>query len=465
MDFFLIDLKSSEAIFIFLPPVVFKSAFCLDVHTFLRTLPQIMIISVPIALVTGCLTGFIMKYLIDPSWLLVTGLHIGILCLPTFVTHVIHRLRQLTTRTIHTINLLEGEALLNIGCVLIAHTIILGYRSNLIVHWYQYMAVTARIISFGIVIGYVHGFILRFLIRKTSTKPQTIVILMTGFPFLAFLNASLAGSSGTLSVVTFGILMAIERSTLSKQTEDLLNYMWRSLAAIADVVVCLHVITTIITTEVLPTIHLKDYLLVFVAYIIYYIVRFISFMLFSPVLSRIGAGITFKNMVLVVWGGTKNPIGFMLVDRADYLFDVEYRKFIFYLAGIYFFSHLINGGLIATVLNVLGFTDISLARQVNMNNCMKHIFKKRAQTVAILKMDRFLSDADWSTDNATTLKHPYTIGIHSTDEEDEALMGYRYAYCSDCNLEVLEEPTPKQMKEMIREAKMRIFEGKEDVIL
>jgi sodium/hydrogen exchanger 10/11 len=345
-----------------------------------------------------------MKYLIDPSWLLVTGLHIGILCLPTFVTHVIHRLRQLTTRTIHTINLLEGEALLNIGCVLIAHTIILGYRSDLIVHWYQYMAVTARIISFGkcysrevhfahescsgIVIGYVHGFILRFLIRKTSTKPQTIVILMTAFPFLAFLNASLAGSSGTLSVVTFGILMAIERSTLSKQTEDLLNYMWRSLAAIVDVVVCLHVITTIITTEVLPTIHLKDYLLVFVAYIIYYIVRFISFMLFSPVLSRIGAGITFKNMVLVVWGGTKNPIGFMLVDRADYLFDVQYRKFIFYLAGIYFFSHLINGGLIATVLNVLGFTDISLARQVNMNNCMKHIFKKRAQTVAILKMDR-----------------------------------------------------------------------------
>ncbi|CAH1365961.1 unnamed protein product [Tenebrio molitor] len=461
MDFFLIDLKSSEAIFIYLPPIVFKSAFCLDVHTFLRTLPQIMIISVPIALVTGCLTGFIMKYLIDPSWLLVTGLHIGILCLPTFVTHVIHRLRQLTTRTIHTINLLEGEALLNIGCVLIAHTIILGYRSDLIVHWYQYMAVTARIISFGIVIGYVHGFILRFLIRKTSTKPQTIVILMTAFPFLAFLNASLAGSSGTLSVVTFGILMAIERSTLSKQTEDLLNYMWRSLAAIVDVVVCLHVITTIITTEVLPTIHLKDYLLVFVAYIIYYIVRFISFMLFSPVLSRIGAGITFKNMVLVVWGGTKNPIGFMLVDRADYLFDVQYRKFIFYLAGIYFFSHLINGGLIATVLNVLGFTDISLARQVNMNNCMKHIFKKRAQTVAILKMDRFLSDADWSTvDNATALKHPYTIGIHSTDEEDEALMGYRYAYCSDCNLEVLEEPTPKQMKEMIREAKMRILKAK-----
>lgn len=47
IDFFLIDLKSSEAIFIYLPPIVFKSAFCLDVHTFLRTLPQIMIISVP----------------------------------------------------------------------------------------------------------------------------------------------------------------------------------------------------------------------------------------------------------------------------------------------------------------------------------------------------------------------------------------------------------------------------------
>lgn len=39
-------------------------------------------------------------------------------------------------------------------------------------------------------------------------------------------------------------------------------------------------------------------------------------------------------------------------------------------------------------------------------------------------------------------------------------MGYRYAYCSDCNLEVLEEPTPKQMKEMIREAKMRILKAK-----
>jgi sodium/hydrogen exchanger 10/11 len=36
----------------------------------------------------------------------------------------------------------------------------------------------------------------------------------------------------------------------------------------------------------------------------------------------------------------------------------------------------------------MGLTKISMARQVNMNNCMKHIFNKRERTIAILKMDR-----------------------------------------------------------------------------
>nr|CAD7194386.1 unnamed protein product [Timema douglasi] len=95
-----------------------------------------------------------------------------------------------------------------------------------------------------------------------------------------------------------------------------------------------------------------------------------------------------------------------------------------------------------------------------------YIICNLTRSIAMLKMDKFLADANWVlVEEATKIKHPFKIEYENEDdddeeEEDDMYMGYRFTTCPDCQKDVLTEPTAREFKEMTKEARARVLKAK-----
>ncbi|XP_050673131.1 sodium/hydrogen exchanger 10-like [Leptidea sinapis] len=97
-----------------------------------------------------------------------------------------------------------------------------------------------------------------------------------------------------------------------------------------------------------------------------------------------------------------------------------------------------------------------------MTNCVKRIMSTRDRCISMLKMDKFLADANWDlVQSNTSIKHPYQIQMsgRDLDSDDDTYMGYRYTTCPDCEREIPNEPTKKEFAEMMREANQRVLKA------
>lgn len=188
-----------------------------------------------------------------------------------------------------------------------------------------------------------------------------------------------------------GLMMGLERTVLNIETGKFLKQFWEMLGFMADAFLCARCGIEVILL-VLPYIEWSDYIAILVVYLVYYVVRFIVFILFSPALSRLGYGMDFKNMLVCVWSGLRSPFSILIISSIfDYVPKSSLRKVAlvyFCTSGLYFFSNLINGTFTRVILEFLGLRQISLTRQANMSNSLRHIFNKREQIISILKLDR-----------------------------------------------------------------------------
>ena len=81
------------------------------------------------------------------------------------------------------------------------------------------------------------------------------------------------------------------------------------------------------------------------------------------------------------------------------------------------------------------------------------------RAISMLKMDRFLADANWDmVEKYTFIINPY----HKKDTDDKKLMideflypSMRYSNCPECHSKVFNEPTPKEQFEMANDARVR----------
>ena len=82
-------------LFVFLPTLIFESAFIMDVHTFRKTLGQAMILAGPGLLVTSFLTALIARFIFPYGWTWVTSLLFGIVLNATDPVAVVALLAEL----------------------------------------------------------------------------------------------------------------------------------------------------------------------------------------------------------------------------------------------------------------------------------------------------------------------------------------------------------------------------------
>ncbi|KAJ2941246.1 hypothetical protein O0L34_g3441 [Tuta absoluta] len=452
----------------FLPIVVFNTSYSVDSHSFWKSFPQIVLVAVPGVLLTSLMVAFMGFYLIESSWRFSTAILFGIVCAPIYPMEVVRKLKEMS-RGKYVSVLLLGEGLLGDATCMIAFTACYGVSSMALSTSSQICVMLLRYAGGGILLGILNG------------KIIGLILTLTYYDFLCAVSVTLAGSyltyyigekyfyvSGLLATVIAGVIISNKKSTIAGDVDAVVTNFWAILTHAANTVL-FTMVGVVIFEKVSYVITARQVALVFVTYATVYCSRLVIYFMMMPLLKRVGYGLSWQHGLACVWGGLRGPLSLcfaLTVMRTPPIGEREAGEiFIVQTAGLVLLSLLINATTMQKVLKLLGLAEISLAKKANMTNCVKRVMMTRDRCISMLKMDKFLADANWDlVQEGTTIKHPYQLqmsgrGAEDDDLEDDTYMGYRYTTCPDCEREIPNEPTKKELAEMMREANQRVLKA------
>ncbi|XP_045505452.1 sodium/hydrogen exchanger 10-like isoform X2 [Colias croceus] len=448
---------------VFLPIIVFFTSYSVDSHSFWRSFPQIVMVGVFGVLLTALMAAFMAFYLIESSWNFSTALLFGIVCSPIYPVEIVTQLKELTKGKNISV-LLLGEGLIGDVTVMIEFTAIFGYLAMALTDASQISLLLLRFAGGGVLLGLVMGKITAGLLSLTYYDLLcSVTVTLAGAYLTYYIGEKFFYVSGLLGTVIAGVMVSKRKSTVSAEVEQVVSHFWRILSHIANTLV-FAIVGVVIFEKLCYMISVRQCALIFVTYTTVYTSRLLVYAAMTPILRHIGYGMSWQHAMACVWGGLRGPLSLclaLIVLQTPIVADAG-EIFIIQTAGLVLLSLLINATTITKVLKILGLAEISLAKKANMTNCVKRVMMTRDRCISMLKMDKFLADANWDLVQAnTTIKHPYQLQMSGRDEDsdDDTYMGYHYTTCPDCEREIPNEPTKKEIAEMMREANQRVLKA------
>ncbi|XP_045762547.1 sodium/hydrogen exchanger 10-like isoform X1 [Maniola jurtina] len=447
---------------VYLPIMVFYTSYTVDSHSFWKSFPQILLVGVPGALLTALIVAFMAYYLIESSWNFPTAFLFGVICSPIYPMEVVKQLKE-TSKGKYISVLLLGEGLIGDATVMIEFTAVFGYLALAITEASQLSLLLLRFAGGGALLGIVMGkTISAFLSLTYYDLPCAVTITLAGAYLTFYIGEKYFYVSGLLGTAIAGVIVSTRKSTLAADVEQFVSYFWSIMAHIANTLI-FTIVGVVIFEKVTYVISVRQVALIFVTYTTVYFSRSLVYAIMTPILRHIGYGMSWQHSMACVWGGLRGPLSLclaLIVLQTPAVADAG-EIFIIQTAGLVLMSLLLNATTMYKVLKVIGLAEISLAKKANMTNCVKRIMATRDRCISMLKIDKFLADANWDlVQIGTTIKHPYQIQM-SRDEEtdDDTYMGYHYTTCPDCEREIPNEPTKKEFAEMMREANQRVLKA------
>jgi len=155
---------------IFLPALIFESAFNADWFTFKRQFLKILIMAGPILIFASFSTAFFMYYVLDfrgsnNNFNLVTCILFGTINSATDPVAVVSLLKQLgVSKKIST--LIEGESLLNDGTALVVFIVLLDFVHNKSPTVWEIFVQFCQMSLGGPLLGLLFGFIMKWLLSR-----------------------------------------------------------------------------------------------------------------------------------------------------------------------------------------------------------------------------------------------------------------------------------------------------------
>ena len=353
-------------------------------------------------------TALLMRQVLD--WDFAHAFLLGGMFLPIYPMDVVRFLKETSVHTKYVSILLQGEALITISVAMVMFNIIRFYITGFVVHWYQFAMCPIRMIGIGktfsnnkfiekrqdrrfsgIPLGCFFGKLSTIFMKLTYNDVSELIMLSFIACYLSFYVGDYMGKAGVVTCIITGIMMGKERPTLTKEVEDALLSFWKLLSLLNNCAIYIAIGLLIPPLVYGSQLSVNKYFIVFVTYLMASIWRFCSMFLFSPILSRLGYGISFKGLIVLAWGGIKSPlVTFFVTYVTTILGQSEKTDLLFvHTIGVYILMLLVNASFVPILFKTLGLSDVSVAKQISMGNCMKYIHETRSKVVAILKMDRY----------------------------------------------------------------------------
>jgi monovalent cation/hydrogen antiporter len=221
-----VTLDPDLVLVIFLPPLLYSSAFFANLHDIRRGIRVVSVLAVGLVLTTMCTVAVVAHAVVDGmSW--PVAFVLGAIVSPTDALAPVEILRRLRVPR-RLVSIIEGESLLNDATALVAYNTAKAAVGTAFVFSTAAGDFVVSAVG-GIAIGLVAGKILVEIRRRINDIPTEVTIsLLSGYA--GYLPAEEAGVSGVLAAVTTGIVLGWMAPQISTASMRLTGYaVWEIL--------------------------------------------------------------------------------------------------------------------------------------------------------------------------------------------------------------------------------------------
>ena len=371
------DIDPHLILFLFLPILIFESAYSMEPHLFFRIAPQIILLAVLGLIISMVLTAFAVSWLF--SWGLGVALLFGALISATDPVAVVALLKEKSSRK-RLETLLEGESLLNDGTAIVFFSLFYGFAlgSTTEINSLEVVMDFLRIVLMGSFIGIAVGWVILWVIGRLFNQPLMEITLSVVAAYIAFIISEELHVSGVVSLVSLALMFStFGRTRISPEVTHFLHQFWEMMAYMANTLIFL-IVGIVIVLHVKfddPSMWVK----LGVLYIFLLLIRTSSVLVLMPILKRIGVGITREKATVLIWGGLRGAVSLSMALSLsqDSSVSAEFSEQVLFLtAGIVVLTIVLNGSSMEWLLHLLGLDKLPAAKEVSVQKAARGVHKQ-----------------------------------------------------------------------------------------
>jgi Na+/H+ antiporter len=391
-----VELEPELVLVIFLPPLLYSSAFFANLHDLRQNLRPITMAAVGLVLATMCTVALVIKALVpDMPW--AAAFTLGAIVAPTDPVAATAIARRMSVPR-RVVSVIEGESLINDGTALVAYRTAVAAVGGSFSLWEAGIEFVLGAAG-GIAIGLVVGWVIVEIRRRIDDIPVEITIaLLSGYA--GYLPAEAIDASGVLAAVTVGLVVGWKAPEISTASMRLQGY-----AVFEILVFLLNALLFVLIGLQLPLIldelsgESAGQLLWWCAAISLAVIGtrllwgqtvvFVIRALDRRAIQRTRRS-TWQTRAIVGWSGMRGSVS--LAAALALSADFPYRDLILLLTFAVIFATLVLQGLTLPVLiRKLGITDDGADAEEEV------LGRRAAATVALARLDELAAE-EWTYD-------------------------------------------------------------------
>jgi NhaP-type Na+/H+ or K+/H+ antiporter len=349
---------------VFLPALIFESAFNSDWYTFKRQFGKILIMATLMLVFCTFATAVSMYWVLGfqsdenkMTWM--TCVLFGAINSATDPVAVVSLLKELGV-TVRISTLIEGESLLNDGTALVLFIVLQDLAQGDDKTAGEIAGMFCQMSIGGPLLGIAFGYLMSFTLSRIHNEPILESNLTVCMPYVLFYIAELhdVHVSGILALVAMGLYMTNRgRTRISVESEEAIHAIWHYIGFVAETLIFL--ISGIVLGGTFATVKPIWILQLIGLYIFLHLIRFTGLLLCWPLMKRTGYPIDFPQIVLLSYSGLRGAVGLCLalIVKFNKRIPKEIREqIIFFTCGIVLLTLIINGTTTGLVVRKLGIS-------------------------------------------------------------------------------------------------------------
>lgn len=354
-------------LYLFLPTLIFESAYSMEPHLFFRIAPQIAVLAIIGLIISMLLSALAVQWLLP--WGFGIALLFGALISATDPVAVVALLKEKSSRK-RLETLIEGESLLNDGTAIVFFSLFYGFAlgTTTEIHTLPVVASFVWVVSGGLLIGGAIGWTVLWIIGRLINQPLIEISLSIGAAYATFIAAESIHVSGVVGLVALAMLFStVGRIRISPEVTHFLHQFWEMMAYMANTLIFLIVGIVIALQIRLDSPRL--WLILAALYVLLILIRSVSVLVLMPILHRIGIGITREKAVVLVWGGLRGAVSLSLalsVARDSAIAPEIREQILFLTAGIVVLTIVFNGSTMEWLLQRLHLDRLPAAKEASV---------------------------------------------------------------------------------------------------
>ncbi|KAJ7997849.1 hypothetical protein DPEC_G00216430 [Dallia pectoralis] len=419
------DISPKLLIHVFMPVLIFSSAFEIESHIFWKCLIQVLLLAIPGFLLSSSMIALLVVNVYTYNWDWYVGMMFGAIVSsvdPFISTSLLRSLGSAKA----LILLIEGESLFSDGTSLIIFDTFMDLAADLKHFEATSFAIKLVMKIFGSpFLGFCMSKIITFWLSYIFNDVLIEITVSLSMTYITFYLAEFLCMSGVIAVLIMGLFL--DTVNFSPEIEGFLLRFWEMLTYLSNTLIFF--IVGIVVAKAFQHVGVKDLFNIIVLYFAMYVIRLLTVIALSPLLS-------------------------------DDLDEVQVREKILVLSsGMVVLTLLINATSMSWFLSLLGLSEVSLPRRMAMYSAVQRVRESSQNTFSLLKIDRFLADANWELAEQTVLiEDPYKTPDEKVGIEEFSPIN-RVTKCPDCDQTIPNTPSPQELEDMFEEARMRILKA------